>query len=112
MLLINISALRADMLNDSVMPEMSKLARKGLQFNNHFSTSNNDLLGNFGIMYGLAPQYWDDIETSANPPFMLDYFDHAGYNLGIFNTEELAKQKQTTFINLEGPKTTIVAGTK
>ncbi|MCJ8351745.1 DUF3413 domain-containing protein [Moritella sp.] len=111
-LLINISALRADMLNDSVMPEMSKLARKGLQFNNHFSTSNNDLLGNFGIMYGLAPQYWDDIETSAKPPFMLDYFVQAGYNLGIFNTEVLAKQKQTTFINLEGPKTTIVAGTK
>jgi len=113
-LLINISALRADMLNDSVMPEMSKLARKGQRFNNHFSISNGSLLGNFGIMYGLAPQYWDDIEISAKSPFMLDYFVQANYNLGIFNTEDLSKhkQKQTTFINLDSPQTTIVEGTE
>ncbi|MFT5808777.1 MAG: membrane-anchored protein YejM (alkaline phosphatase superfamily) [Moritella dasanensis] len=113
-LLINISTLRADMLNDSVMPEMSKLSRQGLRFNHHFSTSNDDLLGNFGMMYGLAPQYWDDIETSATSPFMLDYFVQADYNLGIFNTEALAahRQEQTTFINLESPNTTIVAGTQ
>ncbi|WP_211685604.1 DUF3413 domain-containing protein [Moritella sp. 24] len=112
-LLINISTLRADMLNDSVMPEMSKLSRKGLQFKSHFSTSNDDSLGNFGIMYGLAPQYWGDIEISAKSPFMLDYFTQANYNLGIFNTEKLSehKQNQTTFINLDNPQTTIVEGT-
>lgn len=113
-LLINISTLRADMLNDSVMPEMSKLSRQGQRFNHHFSTSNDNLLGDFGIMYGLAPQYWDDIETSAKSPFMLDYFVQADYNLGIFNTDELSayKQKQTTFINLDSPQTTLVDGTE
>ena len=110
-LLINISTLRADMLNDSVMPEMSKLSRKGLQFNNHFSTSNDDALGNFSLMYGLAPQYWGDIETSAKSPFMLDYFVQADYNIGVFNTDELAKQKQTTFVNLDTSKTTMVEDT-
>ncbi|WP_211672130.1 DUF3413 domain-containing protein [Moritella sp. 5] len=111
-LFVNISTLRADMLNSSVMPEMTKLSQQAQLFTHHFSTSNDNILGNFSMMYGLASQYWDDIQTSAKPPFMLDYFTQANYNLGIFSTDDLAsyRQKQTAFINLESPQTTIVEG--
>ncbi len=108
-LLINISTLRADMLNANVMPEMFKLSQQAQVFNNHFSTSNDHRLGNFSLLYGIAPQYWDDIEISSTPSFMLDYFAAANYNLGVFSTDDLSRhrQKQTTFINLAEQQTTI-----
>ncbi|MGC3833779.1 DUF3413 domain-containing protein [Moritella viscosa] len=62
-LFVNISTLRADMLNDSIMPEMTKLSQQAQLFTHHFSTGNDNVLGNFSMIYGLAPQYWDDIQT-------------------------------------------------
>ncbi|SGY89005.1 DUF3413 domain-containing protein [Moritella viscosa] len=111
-LFVNISTLRADMLNDSIMPEMTKLSQQAQLFTHHFSTGNDNVLGNFSMIYGLAPQYWDDIQTSAKAPFMLDYFTQADYSLGIFSTDDLAyyRQKQTAFINLDSPQTSIVEG--
>ena len=112
-LIVNISTLRADMLNASVMPEMYKLAQQAQLFTHHFSTSNNNLLGNFSLIYGLAPQYWDDIETASIGPFMLDYFSAADYQIGVFNTDDLShyRQQQTSFINLPSSRTTLVDGT-
>lgn len=112
-LFINISTLRADMLNPSVMPEMTALAQQATQFSSHFSTSNDHRLGNFSLLYGLAPQYWGDIETSSAPSVLLQYFLAAKYKLGIFSSDDLNRnrQRQTSFVNLSEDNANIVDST-
>ena len=52
-LIINIEALRADMLNPSNMPNLQTLANQGFNFKNHFSGANNSEQGVFSLFYGL-----------------------------------------------------------
>jgi len=113
-LFINASTLRADMLNPSVMPEMTALALQAQQYNQHFSTSNSNQLGNFSLMYGLSAQYADDIDTSSTSPFMLNYFALANYKLGVFASEKITgtRQQRTTFVDLSASQTTLVENTQ
>jgi len=112
-LLLNVSTLRSDMLNSRVMPQMTALSKKAQVFKNHFSTSNNHQLGDFSLLYGLPAQYADDIDTSTTPPFMLEYFSQAGYNLGIFTTRNLtnSRESRTSFVNLPQGRSKLIDST-
>ena len=57
-LIILIDALRPEMVNDSMMPNASKLFSESINFENHFSGGTSSRMGMFSLFYGLPSTYW------------------------------------------------------
>ncbi|MDK9759294.1 DUF3413 domain-containing protein, partial [Vibrio sp. D173a] len=59
-LLVSVNNLRADALNNEVMPNSFAYAQEGINFSNHYSSSNY-MYGIFGLFYGLPSSYSSSI---------------------------------------------------
>ncbi|MEL0629433.1 DUF3413 domain-containing protein [Psychromonas aquatilis] len=84
-LIINVEALRADMLNTDNMPYLQSLSAEGLNFKNHFSGANNSRQGVFSLFYGLPNSYWGIITDNHISPVLMDKIaeNHA---IGLFSS--------------------------
>ena len=90
-LIIVTDALRADMLNAQVMPQVSSwLKRSGMHvFTNHLSGGNSTVGGIFSLFYGLPHSYWDDFTGQHLPPLVLTRALAQGYTPGIFASSQI-----------------------
>lgn len=70
--LIVVDSLRFDMLDDTVMPNASRLARESLVFADHYSTGNATRFGIFGLLYGLPGNYWYPMLGERRGSVLLD----------------------------------------
>ena len=85
-LIINIEALRADMLNPSNMPYLQALANNGINFKNHFSGSDNSEQGVYSLLYGLPNSYWNTITENHISPVLMNTINKNNRSIGLFSS--------------------------
>ncbi|MFV0450132.1 MAG: DUF3413 domain-containing protein [Vibrio sp.] len=83
-LLVSVNNLRADVLTPELMPSTYQFAADNLNFTNHYSSS-NDMLGLFGLFYGLPSSYASSIQAQGAAPIMLDVLQSQKYKFGLFS---------------------------
>ncbi|MCW8996706.1 MAG: DUF3413 domain-containing protein [Psychromonas sp.] len=85
-LLITVSALRAEMLNEKNMPFLYRLSQQGLTYENHFSGASNRPQGLFSLFYGLPNRYWSEITLKYIPPVLISRLAEEHYQFGLFSS--------------------------
>lgn len=98
-LVVVIDALRADMLDTKVMPNLSHLAKQSLIFRNHFSGSNETRGGIFSLFYGLPAFFFEPMRLQKQGPVLIGEFLKSNYQMGIFSSAPLVRPEfdQTVF---------------
>ncbi|MGQ4878521.1 DUF3413 domain-containing protein [Billgrantia sp. LNSP4103-1] len=91
LLLVVVDALRHDMLNPEVMPNLSRYAdRPGwYRASEHISGGNSTKAGVFSLFYGLPVTYWDAFTTSQTPPILMEKFKAAKYRFQVLSSATL-----------------------
>lgn len=102
LLIINIEALRADMLNPANMPNLQALADQGINFKNHFSGSDNNKQGVFSLFYGLPNSYWNAVTDNNIAPILMDKINNEKREMGLFSSIGLVQPEflQSSFSQL------------
>lgn len=86
LLLINVESLRADMLNPTNMPHLSKLSESGLRYNKHFSGANESDMGVFSLFYGLPNIYWKNVIRNHISPVLVNTISNEQRDIGLFSS--------------------------
>lgn len=86
-LLVSVNNLRADALNNEVMPNSFAYAQEGINFSNHYSSS-NDMYGIFGLFYGLPSSYSSSIKSQGANAVLLDVLEHHNYSIAAFSGDQ------------------------
>ncbi|MGY3942534.1 DUF3413 domain-containing protein [Aeromonas tecta] len=98
LLVVVVDSLRADMLNNINMPNLQRYADGHLNFRQHMSGGNDDVMGMFSLFYGLPGHYYDDIRTDKRPPVLFDEMLRQDYQFGLFGALEDAQQYQQSLL--------------
>ncbi len=88
-LIIVVDAMRADALTAEVAPSLAAFARHAIRFDQHWSGGNSSRAGMFSLFYGLPGTYWPAFAGAGRPPVLVDLFQQAGYQLGLFSSASL-----------------------
>ena len=101
-LIVNIEALRADMLNPTNMPHLQALADTGVNFKNHFSGSDNSKQGVFSLFYGLPNSYWNTVTENHIAPVLMNKINDEKREIGLFSSIGLVNPEflQSSFSQL------------
>ncbi|EKO3574657.1 MULTISPECIES: DUF3413 domain-containing protein [Vibrio] len=89
-LVVSVDNLRADVLNESLMPNTHQFAEKALTFSNHYSSS-NDMYGIFGLFYGLPSSYASSIKVQGTLPVLIDVLKNQNYQFGLFSSDNFSE---------------------
>ncbi|MGL5030515.1 MAG: DUF3413 domain-containing protein [Aeromonas sp.] len=101
LLILVVDSLRFDMLNSTNMPNLQHYADQHITFSNHLSGGNDDLMGMFGLFYGLPGHYYKDISSDKRPPVLFDEMLRQDYQFGLFGTmEDAQKYRQSILAGL------------
>ncbi len=88
-LVVSVDNLRADALQETLMPHTYQFAQHGLRFTNHYSSS-NDIYGLFGLFYGLPSSYASSIKVQGASPILIDIVRDHKYQFGLFSSDNFA----------------------
>ena len=104
---IVIDAWRADTLTRQNMPHTYQFTRNAMQFNEHFSGSNNTRHGMFSLFYGLHGSYWDTMLHQQQPPFLYQVFEQFNYQTQVYASAKLTMPEfdQTLFATITNLRT-------
>jgi hypothetical protein len=83
-LLIGIDAMRSDVADARIAPNVERFSRGALRFEQHWSGGNGTRVGLFSLFYALPPTYWKDFYSEQRSPVLIDQLQASGYQLGIF----------------------------
>lgn len=83
-LLVSVNNLRADALNETLMPIATQYAKENITFTNHYSSS-NDMFGVFGLFYGLPSSYSSSIKAQGSSPVILNVLEKNSYQFSAFS---------------------------
>lgn len=89
--IVAIDSLRSDVVTPEIMPNLTKIAKGGISFQDHYSSGNATRSGIFGLFYGLPPSYWQAALSSSTSPALMNGFIDAGYGIGVFSTATLKR---------------------
>ena len=89
--IVAIDSLRSDVVTPEIMPNLTKIAKGGISFQDHYSSGNATRSGIFGLFYGLPPSYWHAALSSSTSPALMNGFIDAGYDIGVFSTATLKR---------------------
>lgn len=89
--IVAINSLRSDVVTPEIMPNLTKIAKGGISFQDHYSSGNATRSGIFGLFYGLPPSYWQAALSSSTSPALMNGFIDAGYDIGVFSTATLKR---------------------
>lgn len=90
-LILAIDSLRADVVDEKTMPNLTKFKEKSVSFTDHYSAGNATRAGVFGLFYGLPPFYWHSALSTNIPAAMVTGFQKAGYDITAFTTATLMR---------------------
>ena len=79
-------SLRADMLNEEIMPASYNFAKKACNFKNHYSGGNGTRMGMFSMFYGLYGNYWFSFLNEQRSPVLIDTLINDGYQFELFDS--------------------------
>ncbi len=99
---ILVDALRSDMIDANIMPNVYKLSQESNVFLNHYSNSNTTRYGLFSMFYGIPGTYFRVAMNEHVRPVMMEQFARDGYNFGIYGSAPLTKPEfdQTVFLDI------------
>jgi len=90
LLIILVDAMRGDMLENGLTPNMDQFARqRASQFLNHFSAGNSSRMGAFSLFYSLPPGYFGSFEALQKPPVLIDQLIASHYQPGLFSSSNM-----------------------
>lgn len=89
--IVAIDSLRSDVVTLEIMPNLTKIAKGGISFQDHYSSGNATRSGIFGLFYGLPPSYWQAALSSSTSPALMNGFIDVGYDIGVFSTATLKR---------------------
>lgn len=89
--IVAIDSLRSDVVTPEIMPNLTKIAKGGISFQDHYSSGNATRSGIFGLFYGLPPSYWQAALSSSTSPALMNGFIDAGYDINVFSTATLKR---------------------
>ena len=101
-LIVNVEALRADMLNPMNMPHLQTLADNGINFKNHYSGADNSKQGVFSLFYGLPNSYWDTVVENHIAPILMTKINDEKREMSLFSSIGLVQPEflQSSFSQL------------
>ncbi len=76
-------SLRADALDEEVMPATWKFAHQAQWFRHHYSAGNGTRMGVFGMFYGLYGSYWFSFLSELRSPVVIDRVIDDGYRMFV-----------------------------
>lgn len=79
-------SLRADALDETVMPSTSAFARSSLRFDHHYSSGNGTRMGLFGMFYGLYGSDWFPMLAANRPPVLMDALQRLDYRIEAWSS--------------------------
>ena len=88
-LIILVDALRPEMVNESMMPNTSKLFSESINFENHFSGGTSSRMGMFSLFYGLPSTYWRVFHDNLKPSLLITMFDESNYDVQAISSSGL-----------------------
>ncbi|MGD8515210.1 MAG: sulfatase-like hydrolase/transferase [Granulosicoccaceae bacterium] len=96
-------SLRADMLNEEVMPATSAFAQKAHRFNNHYSGANMTRMGMFSMFYGLYGAYWFPFLDAQRSPVVMDVIQQKNYQYDMYTSAKFSYPEfdKTIFSRIE-----------
>ncbi|WP_087019161.1 DUF3413 domain-containing protein [Thaumasiovibrio subtropicus] len=83
--MIMIDSLRADMVTAEIMPNLNQFAENRLRYTQHYSSSNDNMVGVFGLVYGLPGNYVPSVRASAAKPVLFEALLDNDYAFGLFS---------------------------
>ncbi len=98
--IIMIDSLRADTLNQTDTPNLTRFAQNNLNFNNHYSANNNST-SLFSLFYGLPGSYINSFKDEAIESPLLSELSKRNYQFGLFSGDnfDLPLYKDIIFTN-------------
>ena len=88
-LLITLSGLRHDVIDEEKMPNLAQFAENSTQFINHYSSGNNNNTGPVGLFYGLNGSYTDSLLSNKTPSVLLERLTQQQYLQGVFSSKKV-----------------------
>ncbi|MDX1303750.1 DUF3413 domain-containing protein [Photobacterium sp.] len=85
LLIVMIDSLRSDMVNEQTMPYLTAFANLNLNYKNHYSASNDNMTGIFGLFYGLPGGYINSVQSEGSTPILLNTLKERNYDFGLFS---------------------------
>jgi membrane-anchored protein YejM (alkaline phosphatase superfamily) len=88
-LMLVVDSLRFDQFNAEVMPNSAALKTQGLNFENHYSSSNATRYGVFTLFYGLSGNYWKPMLAAERGSVLLDITQQQNYRHFLYGSSKL-----------------------
>jgi uncharacterized protein len=85
LLVVMVDNLRSDMVNNKTMPNLSAFANQNVNYTNHYSANNDNMVGIFGLFYGLPGGYVNSVRSEGTTPILLNTLENRGYDFGLFS---------------------------
>ncbi len=79
-------SLRADMVDQEIMPETWRFAQQSSCFKNHYSGGNGTRMGMFSMFYGLYGNYWFAFLDEHRGPLIMDLLSQDNYQMNMFTS--------------------------
>lgn len=99
--IIMIDSLRSDTLNHTDTPNLTRFAQNNLNYNNHYSASNNPT-SLFGLFYGLPGSYVDNFRNSSVESPILAELHTRDYTFGLFSGDNFNSSLYKQIIFTQG----------
>lgn len=89
LLLITLHGLRSDMVNNVVMPNLSRFASQSQNFVQHLSADNERESSLFSLFYGLPASYMEEMLADHRSPLLLDELQRQDYLIRAFSSQSM-----------------------
>ncbi len=83
-------SLRADMLNQHVMPNAWEFSKQAARFTQNYSTGNGTRMGVFGMFTGLPGNYWFPFLESRRGSALIDVLQQQHYQMQLFTSAKFS----------------------
>ncbi|MDR2034975.1 MAG: sulfatase-like hydrolase/transferase [Helicobacteraceae bacterium] len=88
-LVIMLDAVRWNMIDEEIAPNLYALKQESIVFNNHFSGGNATRFGVFSFFYGLNAPYWFSFLDRQRQSLLFDALSFRGFDIKIFAASDL-----------------------
>ncbi|OAN13616.1 hydrolase [Photobacterium jeanii] len=89
-LIVMVDGLRSDMMTAEIMPNLTAFATNNINFEDHYSTSNDNTVGVFGLFYGLPGSYLESIRAESASPVLVSTLKKRNYQFGLFSSDNFS----------------------
>ncbi len=102
-LYIVVDSWRFDTMTERATPNIHRLARQSLVFENHYSGANSTRTGIFSLFYGIPGTYWHAMLAEQRGAVFIEQLLRQDYRLGIFASAKLFSPEfdRTVFVEVE-----------